>query len=290
MPGLAVMIPSALVALRVAVLHCDTTPMYGSFTPQMFRDLLPESSSATAQQFQLIDYNVQAQEYPEWDDVDAVVITGSVASAYDKDAWIERLAVEIRLLAARAEAKRIRILGVCFGHQMLARALGGEVTPHPQGKFFGVRRFLVSAHAQQGLPWCKAHMTVFYSHGDVVSRLPPGAQPLGCSARCGVEGMCVGTHILSLQGHPEFSVGGSSSAGLRCVRALASHMVSKGMTTEEGGAAGVSAAEAGVTDAAALQRALLSFLCTGLQEGPLFAGGAAVGALQPIIGFGSLLR
>jgi uncharacterized BrkB/YihY/UPF0761 family membrane protein len=53
------MIPSVLVALWVTVLHFDKTPMYGSFTPQMFRDLLPGSSSDIAQQFQLVDYNVQ---------------------------------------------------------------------------------------------------------------------------------------------------------------------------------------------------------------------------------------
>jgi GMP synthase-like glutamine amidotransferase len=153
------------------------------------------------------------------------VVTDRVACTDDKNVWIELLAFEIRLLIVRTEAKRIHILGVCFGHQILVRTLGEEVTPHPQGKFFGVRRFLVSAHAQQGLPWCKTHMTVFYSHGHVVSRLPPGAQSLGCSSRCGVEGMCVVTHILSLQGHPELDVGDSITY-LRCVTiCVRSHLI-----------------------------------------------------------------
>ena len=70
---------------------------------------------------------------------------------------------------------------------------------NPLGFALGWRQFRVSAAAQWALRWDGACMRLRYSHGDVVTRLPPGAAGMGCSEHCGVEGMTIGAHILTFQ-------------------------------------------------------------------------------------------
>ncbi len=83
-----------------------------------------------------------------------------------------------------------------------AQALGGRVERNPRGFAAGWRRFRLSAAAQWALRWGGGEMRLRYSHGDVVARLPDGAAGVGCSAHCGVEGMIIGRHILTLQALP----------------------------------------------------------------------------------------
>lgn len=68
--------------------------------------------------------------YPDPEAIDAVLITGSRAAAYAEDAWVVRLVEYVRLLL---EGGRVRVVGVCFGHQIVARALGARVAPSPKG-------------------------------------------------------------------------------------------------------------------------------------------------------------
>ena len=82
------------------------------------------------------------------------------------------------------------------------------------GFAIGWRRFRVSAAAQWALRWDAAEMRMRYSHGDVVTRLPPGAANLGCSAHCGVEGMLIGRHILTFQARPPCAAPSPRSASL----------------------------------------------------------------------------
>jgi hypothetical protein len=79
------------------------------------------------------------------------------------------------------------------------------VERNPLGFAVGWRRFRMSAVAQWALRWDGPEMRLRYSHGDVVTRLPPGAAGMGCSAHCGVEGMIIGTHILTFQAPPKSS-------------------------------------------------------------------------------------
>lgn len=69
--------------------------------------------------------------YPDPEDIDAVLVTGSRYSAYADDEWIVRLTAYIRRLLLTDD--RVRVIGVCFGHQIIARALGAAVVPSPLG-------------------------------------------------------------------------------------------------------------------------------------------------------------
>ncbi|EKX52433.1 hypothetical protein GUITHDRAFT_42247, partial [Guillardia theta CCMP2712] len=131
---------------------------------------------------------------------DAFIISGSLSSAYDREAWIENLCQYIRAL----HQMKKKILGICFGHQIVAVALGGKVEAHRNGLYFGLREFDLSAEGRKTLKMDNNKLGLLFSHGDFVSEMPPGALSMGKSEWCGCEGMRIGDHILTLQGHPEF--------------------------------------------------------------------------------------
>lgn len=104
---------------------------------------------------------------------DGVIITGSAASVTERAPWM--LAAEQRL--AECVAAGTHVLGVCFGHQMLAQALGGEVQRNPRGREIGTVRLECTA-ADPLLSHAEPSFHVNMTHVDSVVKLPPGAEVL----------------------------------------------------------------------------------------------------------------
>jgi GMP synthase (glutamine-hydrolysing) len=122
----------------------------------------------------------------------------------DREAWSERCADWLR----RAHAQQIPLLGICYGHQLLAHALGGRVDFHPQGREIGTVRLHCQLQAQddplfRGLP---AQFLAQMSHLQSVLEAPPGSRALACSAHEAHAALHFGAHSWGLQFHPEFSV------------------------------------------------------------------------------------
>lgn len=140
-------------------------------------------------------------ELPDPRGFDAVLMTGSPLSVttYDQDAWMPRAG---RFLVDAAEAGK-PVLGVCFGHQLIARALGGKVEKNPRGREIGTIEVALTdagrAHPVLGeVPGGVFHAT----HEDAVTALPPGATLLG-ENRFGIQAFAVGERVLCVQFHPE---------------------------------------------------------------------------------------
>lgn len=133
----------------------------------------------------------------------AAVITGSWAMVSDRHAWSEAAAQWIRSAVAQA----MPLFGVCYGHQLMAHALGGTVGYHPQGREMGCLEVDLLPAAQSdpllaGLPpRFKAHLT----HLQTVLALPPGAQVLARSAHDAHQLVRYSPTALSTQFHPEFT-------------------------------------------------------------------------------------
>ncbi len=146
-------------------------------------------------------YDVWNEQYPhDVDECDAYVISGSRKSCYESDDWIRRLLDYIQLLHRRNK----KTLGICFGHQCIALALGGCVERSARGWGVGVHEYSVmDEDSFPGLGVTDVRLQC--SHQDQVTRMPSGATLALQSEFCPLAGMRIGEHFLTVQPHPEFS-------------------------------------------------------------------------------------
>ncbi|WP_417662365.1 amidotransferase [Pseudomonas sp.] len=145
-------------------------------------------------------YNVMQGEYPaDNEQYDAYLVTGSKADSFGEDAWIQTLKTYLLERYARGD----KLLGVCFGHQLLALLLGGEAKRADQGWGVGIHRYALAKKAQWMTP-ALDDLTLLISHQDQVTKLPENATLLASSEFCPIAAYCIDDQVLCFQGHPEF--------------------------------------------------------------------------------------
>ncbi|MBQ0731747.1 MAG: hypothetical protein KBT75_13665 [Oleispira antarctica] len=183
--------------LETDVLYDDLINDYGSYG-LMFEKYLTQLDDS---KLEFVYYQVQQGELPLLlDECDAYIITGSKAGAYEEHLWIKPLSNWI----ISADQARAKVFGVCFGHQLIAQALGGSVEESNKGWGVGVRSLATISDSpfSQSLP---KHLDLIYSHKDQVVKLPDNARNFISDNFCPYAGFTIGQHIVTLQGHPEFS-------------------------------------------------------------------------------------
>lgn len=141
--------------------------------------------------------------FPDPSEIAGVVISGSPAMVTDRHAWSERAAQWIA-----DHHGKLPVLGVCFGHQLVAHALGGRVTALPDRSEYGTIEVQATAAADadpvfQGVP---ARFAAQAAHSQTVADLPPGAKLLAQNG-FGVQAARMSDTVWGLQFHPEFDVG-----------------------------------------------------------------------------------
>lgn len=133
------------------------------------------------------------------EDCDAYIITGSAASSNDEDAWIRRLEKFIR-----EAADKLPIIGVCFGHQVVHKALGGRVERAKQGWGVGVHDYEIT-NAPNWLVNAPRQLSFCASHNDQVVEAAPDTDVIAKSAFCPVAATTIGANVLTIQSHPEMT-------------------------------------------------------------------------------------
>ncbi|NKC01131.1 MAG: GMP synthase [Pseudomonadales bacterium] len=185
--------------MRIAILQTDHVldefqEEFGDY-PEMFMSLL----RGVRGDLEFACYDVQI-ELPRRIDCDAYLITGSRHSVYDELPWIQDL---VDFLRTVLEARK-KILGICFGHQLMAHFFGGEVGPAAAGWAVGVHGSAVNG--QRGwMTEAEKGVRLLSSHKDQVKRLPDGAGVYATNDFCPIAGFTMGSQVWTIQGHPEFA-------------------------------------------------------------------------------------
>lgn len=142
--------------------------------------------------FEFIGYNVVDGEFPEGPAAaDGWLITGSKHGAYEDHDWIPPLEQLIRDIYADGRP----LVGVCFGHQVVAQALGGKVEKFGGGWSVGHTSYTIEGQDMAINAW----------HQDQVTELPPGAEVIGSSDFCANAALLYDNRIYTIQPHPEFT-------------------------------------------------------------------------------------
>ena len=149
------------------------------------------------------EYKVALGQFPQSvNECEVWFITGSPKSVYEELPWVHRLSDLVKEL----DAKKVKTIAICFGHQMVAHALGGKVSKSPRGWGVGIRSFEMLLQK----PWMDSagmqKLSLLFSHQDQVDALPPSAELLAQDQFCPFQMMQIGEHILTMQGHPEFTI------------------------------------------------------------------------------------
>lgn len=186
---------------RLGLLHADQmtaalSTVHGSYR-LLFEHLFARAGVGPER---LLHIDAQAGELPGPATADAYLITGSRHSVYDPLPWIARLAEFCRSAMALGRP----VIGICFGHQLLAHFFGGRVARASAGWQIGVQRYQVREHPAWLAP-AAGQFELLASHQDQVVTLPPGARVLAASAPCPVAAFELGPLAVGIQGHPEFT-------------------------------------------------------------------------------------
>lgn len=187
--------------MRIALLQCDHVaeelrPKHGDI-PDLFSKLFRRAAPEVA----LDVFNVFKGEYPpETNPYDGFISSGSRYSVYEEQPWILRFREFVRKLYAQEK----KFVGICFGHQMMAEALGGKCEKSDRGWGVGVKEVVI----RKKMPWMQPALDSYrliVSHADQITKVPENGRVLGGNAHCPCSIYMVGENFLGIQAHPEFS-------------------------------------------------------------------------------------
>ena len=187
--------------MKIGILQCDDVreeliDKHGNYET-MFISLLA-SLDAT---LQFSVYRIIDNQYPKsLDECDAYIASGSRFSVNDDLDWVRNLQSYITKLYHANK----KLVGICFGHQMMAKALGGKVISSKKGWGIGI----ATSNLKYKSEWMKGATEQFalvVSHQDQVVQLPEQAVIIASSSFCPYSMMQINKHFLGIQGHPEFS-------------------------------------------------------------------------------------
>ena len=171
--------------------------IHGSY-PQMFERMIGAADPSVT--FSTVSIPA-GEPLPDIEGLEAILITGAAAGVYDGFDWIAPLEAFVR----KAHQSKVPMVGVCFGHQLIAQALGGIARKSEKG--FGLGRHVYDVAPDNGLIE-GPRIALACSHQDQVITPPAGARTILSSDFTPHAGLLyAGDTTLSVQAHPEFTIG-----------------------------------------------------------------------------------
>lgn len=150
---------------------------------------------------ELVRYDLDESRFPgSVTECDGWLVSPSRCSVYDAHSWIREAERLVREILDAEEP----FVGICFGHQLAAQALGVTVARAADGWEVGVQDYEIVAPQPWMVPM-HATVSLIASHEDQISELPPGASLMARAPGCPIAGMTIGTRAWTIQPHPEFT-------------------------------------------------------------------------------------
>eukprot|EP01084_Bolivina_argentea_P003357 6292_1 len=160
-------------------------------------------------------YALENNEFPtanELVSLSGIIITGSLSDAFDNNIeWVIKLRALIKTIVNDSKYKHIKLIGHCFGHQIIAHSLeGGKTAKNPNGIEYGTREIVLNEMFNKIFPqfhqeYNTQTLFVYQMHYDAVISLPKNAILMGSSKWTQNEIFVIGDRVLAIQGHPEYT-------------------------------------------------------------------------------------
>ena len=175
----------------------DLVDEYGTYAEMLIALINTEE-----QVFEFKTFNILDDEFPKDHlECDGWIVTGSPHGVYEDHSWIPTVS---QLINNVYEAN-LPIFGVCFGHQLIAQALGGHVEKSEKGWGLGLHTYQVN-NKPNYMSNLSEEVTLNICHQDQVLRPPQGATVYAKSEFCENAGFYIKDKVLTMQAHPEFLV------------------------------------------------------------------------------------
>ena len=186
--------------MHVGLLACDEVAERFRHIAGRYQQMFERLLSPHIPGLRIRRFDVQAGDIPaDARTCDAWITTGSRASVYDDAGWIRAAEAFVRKVADSDRP----FVGICFGHQLLARTLGAEVKRAPGGWGAGVLAMRV-VHREDWMTPARSTVRLQYMHADQVTALPDGATLVSEAPHCPVAMFQSGPRLVGIEAHPEF--------------------------------------------------------------------------------------
>ena len=193
------------------VIVCDSQAKWGGpqGISQRIQDMMRENGE------RWMTFIAEHGEFPTEDELknfQGIYIAGSKSSVNDENQpWIQQLETFIQ---QAYDLKKPKISGICFGHQAIAKALGGRVAKNPSKKFVCCNEEIVISDNENRSSFLhklraiseKKPLRILASHGECVVELPKGARSVASSVSCNHEIVLYSENIIGIQSHPDFVI------------------------------------------------------------------------------------
>ena len=187
--------------MKIGILKCDSTREHFRKEHGDYQDWYKSLFQSVEPSLEFETYEVILGEYPKkLQENDVYLISGSRFGANDGEKWID----DLEIFVLELQHQKHPLIGICFGHQMIAKALGGKTELASQGWGVGVQIY------QKILtePWMEPDLeqfSILSFHKDQVTKLPEGAVLIAENDFCPYSAYYIGEWLISFQGHPELT-------------------------------------------------------------------------------------
>ena len=187
--------------MKIGILKCDSTNENFRKEHGDYHDMFISLFQSVEPTLEFETYNVILGEYPKnLQDNNVYLISGSRYGVNDGDKWID----DLERFVLELQHRKHPLIGICFGHQMIAKALGGKTELATQGWGAGVQNYQIILTE----PWMYPQLeqfSILSFHKDQVTKLPENAVLFAQNDFCPYSAYYIGEWLISFQGHPELT-------------------------------------------------------------------------------------